>query len=67
MLIRIKNNTFTFLKRKDFTSDKEYYLEIIKLKYKTSLKKNVQSKAFVICVWICVRSVGSKFYYTTTK
>jgi hypothetical protein len=44
MLIRIKNNSFTFLKRKDFTSDKEYYLEIIKLKYKTSLKKNVQSK-----------------------
>ncbi len=44
MLIHIKNNSYIFLKRKDFTSDKEYYLEIIKLKYKTSLKKKVQSQ-----------------------
>ena len=48
MLICIKNNTFTFLKRKDFTSDKEYYSEIIKLKYKTSLKKKVQSQQKIV-------------------
>ena len=48
MLICIKNNTFTFLKRKDFTSDKEYYSEIIKLKYKTSLKKKAQSQQKIV-------------------
>ena len=48
MLIRIKNNTFTFLKRKDYSSDKEYYLDIIKLKYKTSLKNDVANKQKII-------------------
>ncbi len=48
MLICINSNTFSFLKRKDFSSDKEYYLEIIKLKYKTSLNKNIQSKQKII-------------------
>ena len=48
MLIHIKNNSYIFLKRKDFTSDKEYYLEIIKLKYKTSLKKKVQSQQKIV-------------------
>ena len=48
MLIHIKNNSYIFFKRKDFTSDKEYYLEIIKLKYKTSLKKKVQSQQKIV-------------------
>ena len=48
MLICIKHNVYVFLKRKEFTSDKEYYTEILKLKYKTLLKKNVPTKQKMI-------------------
>ena len=48
MLICIKHNEYVFLKRKEFTSDKEYYTEILKLKYKTLLKKNVPTKQKMI-------------------
>ena len=44
MLICIKHNKYVFLKRNEFTSDKEYYSEILKLKYKTLLKKKVSTK-----------------------
>ena len=48
MLICIKHNEYVFLKRKEFTSDKEYYTEILKLKNKTLLKKNVPTKQKMI-------------------
>ena len=48
MLIRSDKNRYIFIKRKDFKSDKEYFNEIIKLKYKTSLNKNNGSQQKIL-------------------
>ena len=48
MLVRLDNNQYIFLKRNDYTSDKEYYNLILKHKYKTSLKKHVPTKQKII-------------------
>ena len=48
MLIRSDKNRYIFIKRKDFKSDKEYFNEIIKLKYKTSLNKNNGSQQKIV-------------------
>ena len=48
MLILLKNNQYTFMKRKEYSTDKEYYTQILKLKYKTSLKNDVANKQKII-------------------
>ena len=48
MLILLKNNQYTFMKRKEYSTDKEFYTQILKLKYKTSLKNDVANKQKII-------------------
>ncbi len=48
MLIHLKNNKYIVIKRKEYTSDKEYYTQIILLKYKTLLNNNISTKQKIV-------------------